>query len=386
MFDLALALTEGQAGLDGAWEYRTDLFDAATAGRLALAFGHLLADAVARPDLAIGRLDLLGEAARHQLTREWNDTAADFPREATLTERFARRAARSPRATALAGPAPGEAMTYGELDARSTALARRLAARGVGPEVRVALLLERSPALVVATLAAAKAGGAYVPLDPAYPDARLAFMLADSRAAVLVTHRGLAARLGAIGLPVLDLDLGPDLDLEAAGLPPLPTALPDNLAYVMYTSGSTGVPKGVAVTTATSSAWSRGRPTIAFGPQQTFLQLAPASFDAATLEIWGPLLHGGRLALAHGGAGDASPRSPRRSGITASRRSGSPPASSTRWSTRSSPASPPWPSSSPAATRCRRRGCGRRSRDPRHPPRQRLRPDRGRPPSPAALP
>jgi len=215
-FDLALALTDegdgwvgssiGRASYAGAWEYRTDLFDRATVARFADAFGHLLADAVAHPGLPVGRLDLLGEAARHQLLREWNDTAADFPRRANLAARFARQAARTPGATALLGPEAGAEMSYGDLDRRSTALARRLAALGVGPETRVATLLARSTELIVAILATLKAGGAYVPLDPAHPAERLAFLLADSRAAVLLTHRGLAARLGGTDLPTIDLD------------------------------------------------------------------------------------------------------------------------------------------------------------------------------------
>ncbi len=303
-FDLFLAFTEEEeeGRLAGAWEYRADLFDRTTVARFAGGLGELLAAAAADPERPVARLDLLGEAARHQLTREWNDTAADFPRRATLGERFARQAARAPERTALLGPAPGEAMSYGELDRRSTALARRLAARGVGPETRVALLLGRSVDLIVAILATVKAGGAYVPLDPAYPTARLVFMLGDSGAEILVTHRGLAARLAAPGLAVLDLDR-PDLEaLDPAALDrERPAAAADHLAYVMYTSGSTGRPKGVGATHANVIRLVEGARYVRFGPEQVFLQLAPASFDASTLEIWGPLLHGGRLAIApHG--------------------------------------------------------------------------------------
>ncbi len=298
--DLSLAAEPAEdGGLSVSLELATDLFDAATGARLLGAWRELLDAAGAAPETRLADLPLLSAPERHQLLHEWNDTAADFPRGATLAERFALQAARAPGAPALLGPAPGEAMTYGELARRSTELARRLVALGVGPESRVALLLHRSPELVVAILATLEAGGAYVPLDPAHPPERLAFLLADSSAAVLVSHRGLAARLGSIDLPTLDLDAPPSGSLPASAA--LPPVSPDNLAYVMYTSGSTGAPKGVAVTHRNVLRLVHGSGYAAFGAEQTFLLLAPASFDAATLEIWGPLLHGGRLALAPDG-------------------------------------------------------------------------------------
>src|SRR5882724_13716476 len=215
----------------------------------------------------------------------------------TVDRLFAEQAARAPQAVALVS-ADGE-ITYGELARRAGRLAARLRGVGVGPEVAVGLCLPRSAAMVVATLAVLQAGGVYVPLDPSYPSGRLAFLLHDARVAVLVTEEPLLAVFGKDGQParraVVCLDrLGAEAD------PPANVAAavsPDHLAYVMYTSGSTGMPKGVAVPHRAIVRLVRGG-FVHLGPEEVVLQLAPTSFDAATFEIWGALLNGGRLAIA----------------------------------------------------------------------------------------
>ena len=297
-FDLDLGLAEAPDGVAGTWEYKTDLFDRATVARLSRCWLALLADAAAHPERRLSALALLGEAERHQVTVEWSDTATAYPREATLDEIFARRAVEVPGAIALAGA--GRAMTYGELAGRAEALADRLVALGVGSEVPVALALERSFDLVVAILGVLGAGGFYVPLDPAYPAPRLAAMLAASGAPVVITHRGLTLTTG---LPVgdrtvVDLDAPSQPTPAAARRHRLGRAAADNLAYAMFTSGSTGEPKGVAVTHRNVVRLVFGTTFADLGPDETLLQLAPAAFDASTFEIWGALLHGGRLAIA----------------------------------------------------------------------------------------
>ncbi|HEY6322453.1 MAG TPA: amino acid adenylation domain-containing protein, partial [Thermoanaerobaculia bacterium] len=308
-FDLLLTLESGPEGLAGDLEYSADLYDAATAERLLGHFRRLLAAAVEDPGRRLSELPMLAPAERHQLLAGWNDTARDYPREATLAELFATAAARAPEAVAVVC---GERrFTYRELGRRADALAHRLAALGVGPEVLVGVCVERSAELVVALLGVAKAGGAYLPLDPAWPAERLAMLVATAGAPVLVTDgTGNAATLAeaAAGAEAatgpMVVRIAGDLagDPEAAETREAPAdwdwrGAGDSLAYVMVTSGSTGEPKLVAVVHRAVARLVLGASYACFGPEEVWLQLAPAAFDASTLEIWGALLHGGRLVI-----------------------------------------------------------------------------------------
>ncbi len=286
-FDLTLSLAEHGGALAGTVEYATALFDATTIGRLTGCFERLLAAALAAPELPALELALLSAAEQHQLLREWSDTAAVFPREATLHGLFAEQAEQRPDAVAV--EQGGESLTYGELRRRAGRIARRLVALGLRPEERVAVLAERSPDLIAALLGILEAGGAYLPLDPASPADRLDWMLRDAGATLLVDL----------------LDPRDDGEEPAAGpsMPALSNIPAESLAYVMYTSGSTGTPKGVAVTHRNVIRLVRGAEYADFGPEQIWLQYAPVSFDASTLEIWAPLLNGGRLVLFPGRTG-----------------------------------------------------------------------------------
>ena len=199
-FDLSLSLAERRgfdgtpAGIEGALEYASDLFDRSSVEAIAGRLVRLLEGAVADPDRAIGRLDILSPAERHTILREWNDTARAVP-GMTLPELFAAQVARTPAADAVVFE--DERLSYGELDARSSQLAHHLRGLGVGPEVVVGLCIERSLAMLVGLLGILKAGGAYLPLDPDYPPERLAFMLADAGAPVLLTRAALRAHLPA---------------------------------------------------------------------------------------------------------------------------------------------------------------------------------------------
>ncbi|HEY4591399.1 MAG TPA: condensation domain-containing protein, partial [Thermoanaerobaculia bacterium] len=231
-FDLELQAAElPDGGLLAAFIYSTDLFDAATAARLSSALEVLLHALGEDPARRLSELPLLRPEELHQLLAEHNPPAAAAPAPQCLHRRFEARVDRDPHAPAVSvAGAAGAPLTYGELDAQANRLARHLQARGVRPGDRVALLLERSAELVVAILGVLKAGAAYVPIDPAYPQERIAFLRADSGAALLLTAADLEA-LDAYPAERLDLEL-------AAELP----------AYVIYTSGSTGTPKGVVVT------------------------------------------------------------------------------------------------------------------------------------------
>ena len=256
---------------------------------------RLLEGAVADPERAIGRLDILGADERHTILREWNATARAVP-GATLPELFAAQVARTPEADAVVFE--DERLSYGELDARSSRLAHHLRGLGVGPEVVVGLCIERSLAMLVGLLGILKAGGAYLPLDPDYPPERLAFMLADAGAPVLLTRAALRAHLPAHDAHVVCLDADWPAIARQPATAPAAGLLPQHPAYVIYTSGSTGTPKGVAVTHS-------GIPNLAavqidrfaITSQARVLQFASQSFDAAVSEIVTVFASGAALVL-----------------------------------------------------------------------------------------
>lgn len=290
-FDLTLFLREVEQGLDGVWEYSTDLFDRSTIERMTGHVQTLLEGVGADPDQRIGTLPMLtsGEQAR---IREWNDTAIEEPGRC-VHELISLQAAQAGARVAV--ECDGATLTYAELETRAERLAGHLRSVGVGPNVPVGILLERSAEMVVAVLGVLKAGGAYVPLDPAYPADRLTYMVEDSGAPVLVTQRGAAEalRLGAVRFVYVDQPAA-ERDTVAR-----PSATQEDLAYVIYTSGSTGKPKGVPVThrsLANLLASMMREPGLT--PGDTLLSVTTLSFDIAALELYLPLLVGARLFLA----------------------------------------------------------------------------------------
>ncbi len=290
--DLTLSLSEGAAGFAGSLEHDLDLFDDATVERLPARFAVLLTGAVAAPGRALPDLPLLLPAELEQVVHTWNATTREYPRDSSLPELFARVAQELPDGPAVIGS--GEVWSYRRLAAASDRLARRLRALGVGPETPVGLAIERSPALVLGTLAIVKAGGAYVPLDAGHPDERLAFLLADTGARIVLVHGATRDRMAALGACCVDLEDAPD---ESAAPPPPPHLPADSLAYVLYTSGSTGRPKGVAVPHRAVVRLVRQTDHLRLGPGDRVAHLSNTSFDAATYEIWGALLNGAAVAV-----------------------------------------------------------------------------------------
>ncbi|MEA2601552.1 MAG: hypothetical protein QOF89_2544 [Acidobacteriota bacterium] len=244
-FDLTLNMGRVEDGLVAAFNYNTDLFDEATIWRLVHHFETLLAGIAAAPACRLADLPLLTASERHRLLVKWNHTRAWYPEEALLRDLFERQVEQTPEATAVIYHE--REATYGELDRRANRLARHLLRMGLGPEDLVGIFLERSHGLIESILGTLKAGAAYVPLDPEYPKERLGFMLGDSRARVVLTEERLRPLLPA-GVPALCLDtLAAEIAGESGERPPR-RGLPENTACVVYTSGSTGQPKGVALT------------------------------------------------------------------------------------------------------------------------------------------
>jgi len=243
-FDLTLVMEERADGLSGALEYASDLFDASTIERLAAHFIRLLEQVAERPQARLDQLDMLGPGEREMLLTQWNDTDAPLG-QACFHDAFAAQARLTPDAPAVIEGT--RQLSYEQLDRQANRLAQHLRALGVGPEVVVALCLPRGLDMMVTVLGILKAGGAYLPIDASYPTQRMAFMLEDSLAAVLVTVEALEDRLPAYRGRLVLLDYDAATIARRSEDPPAAALGPNHPAYVIYTSGSTGRPKGVVV-------------------------------------------------------------------------------------------------------------------------------------------
>jgi len=300
MFDLLAQLEEARDGLVGYFTYSSDLYDGDTISRFIANFAHVIAAGVAHPDERISRLPAITDAERRRVLTEWNETATATPPSCIHAE-FERQAGRTPGQVAVR--TGDDALTYDELDQRANRLARHLRELGVGPDALVGVCLPRGPDLVVTVLAVLKAGGAYLPLDPAYPKARLAQMIGDSRVGVVVTVSAIGAELplGAARALCLDAEAGviarhrtdgrldDDGDAKAR-------ARPENLAYVIYTSGSTGTPKGVMLEHRQASNLFAGMDVLGAKPggakPGVWLAVTSLSFDISVLELLWTLTRG----------------------------------------------------------------------------------------------
>jgi len=292
-FDLALFVIEAAEGLRAVVEYSTDLFEAETITRMLGHFEQLLTGIVADPDQRLSKLPLMTEAERHQLLVEWNITTTDYTRDKCIHELFEAQVECTPEAVAVVFE--DRQLTYRELNRRANQLAHYLRKHGVGPEVLVGIMMERSPEMVVGLLGILKAGGAYVPLDTAYPQERLSFMLKDANVRVLMTQEELIARLPEHEAKVVCLGKDWELIAQESEENPVSGAMAENLAYVIYTSGSTGIPKGVCVPHVAINRLILNTNYVELGPSDRVAQVSNSSFDAATFEIWGALLQGAQL-------------------------------------------------------------------------------------------
>jgi len=304
-FDLTLEVFETpRGGMVAGIEYNADLYDEADARRIAGHYLTLLEQACWAPETPVSRLPLLAPDQYRQIVFDWNRTAAPYPADAVIQQGFEDRARQAPDRVAIV--AGGREFTFGEIDARANQLAHFLIGRGLATGAFAAVCLSRSEEMIVAVMAVLKAGGAYVPFDATYPKDRLAFMLRDTRTALVITQSSLLDRLpepvstGDDAPPVyLCLDrLERELARQNAGAPKRLTT-PDDRAYVIFTSGSTGRPKGVLL---------RHRPvvnvldwvnqTFGVGPSDRLLFVTSLSFDLSVYDIFGALGAGASIRIA----------------------------------------------------------------------------------------
>jgi amino acid adenylation domain-containing protein len=290
---LTLVAAPAADGLELRLNYDTRRFGADSARRLAERLRTALVALAEDAGRRVGDVPVFAPGERAQVVDDWNRTASAYPREFTLADLFAEQARATPDDVALEFGA--RRMTYGELDAYSNRIARRLRALGVAPDGAVAIAMERAAEPFAALLGIVRAGAAYVPLDTSHPAERLAGMLRDCGASVLIVTDEVPASLSGFAGPVLSLR-GDAEAIAGESADPLHIVLhPENTAYVVFTSGSTGKPKGIAVPHRAVARLVRGTAYHGFPRGERMAQVANASFDALTFEVWGALLNGGTL-------------------------------------------------------------------------------------------
>jgi amino acid adenylation domain-containing protein len=295
-FDLLLAMREDRDQLTAAMEYNTDIFEEKTIQRMLQHFQNLLEAIVANPDQRISALSLMKEAERQQLLVDWNNTEFARREDRNIVQLFEDQVERTPDAVALMFQ--GESLTYKKLNERANQLAHFLQARGVGPEVFVGICMQRSVEMMVSVLGVLKAGGAYLPLDPTYPKERLAYMIGDTKAHLLLTQHSLLEVLPEHSAQVVCLDSYWKIIAQEKSDNPAPVVAPENLVYVTYTSGSTGKPKGIGMiqrSLLNLLDWMCRTTQLPAGART--VQFASLSFDVSFQDMFSTWFSGGTLVL-----------------------------------------------------------------------------------------
>ncbi|NOG44269.1 MAG: amino acid adenylation domain-containing protein [Calditrichaeota bacterium] len=293
-FDLLLLMLDTPDGIKCTFEYNTDLFATPTIVRFSQFFTTLIKAITSNPDQMVSELSLIDEAATKKIIYDWNKTESKYSSEASVHELFEKQVEKSPDSIAVSY---GEyKVNYRELNENANKLAHYLINNGVEKGAHVALYMERSIEMITSFIAILKAGGVYVPLDTSYPKERLTFMLEDSNAVILLSQEQLADKLPETDIQILNVDFSeekinkinkttnPDINISSG-----------EKAYIIYTSGSTGKPKGVVVPHKAITRLVLNTNYVDFSKSIVMAQVSNASFDAATFEIWGALLNGGKL-------------------------------------------------------------------------------------------
>jgi amino acid adenylation domain-containing protein len=295
-FDLLLAMREEAEGLSVNLEYNTDIFDEETGARLLRQFQTLLEAIAAVPDEHISRLPLMDAVERDRLLLEWNETGADYPHDTRLHELFEAQVEMTPDDQAVMFD--DRQLSYRELNERANQLAHHLRAAGVGPEVRVAICMYRSPEMIVAVLGVLKAGGAYVALDPSYPKERLAYMMEDAGVALVLTLDQLSEVMSEYAGQLIRLDTDGELIARQSKQNIAGLTRPESLIYITYTSGSTGRPKGIGMVQRpllNLLHWMLS--TTKLPERARTLQFASLSFDVSFQDIFSTLCSGGTVVM-----------------------------------------------------------------------------------------
>ena len=293
-FDLSLVLTETADGFEGRLEYSTDLFDPTTVTRMIFHFQTLLEGIVANPDQLISELPILTEPERHLLLLEWNDTKRDYPTDKCIHQLLEEQVERKPEAVAVVFE--GQKLTYREMNNRANQLAHYLQKLGVGPEMLVGICMERSIEMVVGLLGILKAGGSYIPLDPTYPKQRLGFMLDDSQVSVLLTQQQLLDRLPEHGVQIVCMEKDREQIAQESKSNPVIQLTCQTLAFVLYTSGTTGTPKGVMInhrSLVNYLYWFNESPIAQ--SVQSLPVISRPTVDAILKQLFAPLLRGAQV-------------------------------------------------------------------------------------------
>ena len=293
-FDLFLSVKEVSDGLSVTVEYSTDLFDSTTVQRLMSHYRNLLESLIANPNRRVSEMQLLGEAELRQLLVEWNDTTTEFPNQC-LQELFEIQATRQPEQIAVMTGEDG--LTYRQLNQQANQVAHYLRKLGVLPNAPVGIFMDRSAAMVIGILGILKSGGAYLPLDSSYPSSRLQYMIQDAEVKVILTTGEKSPLLPDAPAKVICLDTDREIIAGESADNPVNLNQPTDLAYVIYTSGSTGKPKGTLIPHRAVNRLVFNTNYVQIDATDCIAHVSNVSFDAATFELWGALLHGARLVI-----------------------------------------------------------------------------------------